>query len=152
MATSGHSALGMVETRGLIAAVEAADAMVKASRVTLLGMEKADAGLVTILIEGETAAVQSAVDAGRAAAEKVGQVVSGHVIPRPATDVQAMQAGELSAPSSTSAPSRSRRGVDIESMTVRELRAYAREQEGLPIKGREIARANRQQLLDALRS
>lgn len=150
MATSGHNALGMVETRGLVAAVEAADAMVKASRVTLLGMEKADAGLVTILIEGETAAVQSAVDAGVAAAEKVGQVVSGHVIPRPASDVHAMQMGERSAPQKASRPKK--RGVDIESMTVRELRAYAREQEGLPIKGREIARANRQQLLDALRS
>lgn len=149
MATSGHNALGMVETRGLVAAVEAADAMVKASRVTLLGMEKADAGLVTILIEGETAAVQSAVDAGRAAAERVGQVVSGHVIPRPAADVHTMQMGELS--SASSARQGSKGGPDIESMTVRELRAYAREQEGLSIKGREIARANRQQLLEALR-
>ncbi len=104
MATSGHNALGMVETRGLIAAIEAADAMVKASRVTLVGMEKADAGLVTILVEGETAAVQSAVDAGTAAAERVGQVVSGHVIPRPASEVHAMQMGE-----STPTPSGSRR-------------------------------------------
>ena len=150
MATSGHNALGMVETRGLIAAIEAADAMVKASRVTLVGMEKADAGLVTILVEGETAAVQSAVDAGTAAAERVGQVVSGHVIPRPASEVHAMQMGE-----STPTPSGSRRkkpGAALEKMTVRELRAYAREQEGLSINGREIARANRQQLLDALRS
>ena len=140
----------MVETRGLVAAVEAADAMVKSARVTLLGMEKADAGLVTILIEGETAAVQSAVDAGRAAAEKVGEVVAGHVIPRPATEVRAMQQGELkarpAASSSSSAPS------DLSSMTVRELRAHARSQEGLSIQGREIARANRQQLLDALRN
>jgi len=135
----------MVETRGLVAAIEAADAMVKSSRVTLLGMEKADAGLVTILIEGDTAAVQSAVDAGCAAAEKVGEVVSGHVIPRPAQDVHAMQMAEASDSPLNSG------SADVESMTVRELRAYAREQEGLSIKGREIARANRQQLLDALR-
>ena len=149
MAASGQNALGMVETRGLIAAVEAADAMVKSSHVTLLGMEKADAGLITILVEGETAAVQSAVDAGRAAAEKVGQVVSGHVIPRPAPEVHAMQTVDASPAKSAAAPSSG--GAEFESMTVRELRAYAREQESLPIKGREIARANRQQLLDALR-
>jgi len=137
----------MVETRGLIAAVEAADAMVKASSVSLLGMEKADAGLVTILIEGETAAVQSSVDAGRAAAEKVGQVVSAHVIPRPANDIRIMQESDVE--SGTRATSS---GEDIESMTVRELRAYARTQEDLSIQGREIARANRQQLLDALRN
>ena len=143
----------MVETRGLVAAVEAADAMVKSARVTLLGMEKADAGLVTILIEGETAAVQSAVDAGRAAAEKVGEVVAGHVIPRPATEVRAMQQGELKArPAASSSSSSSSDPSDLSSMTVRELRAHARSQEGLSIQGREIARANRQQLLDALRN
>lgn len=134
----------MVETRGLVAAVEAADAMVKTSRVTLLGMEKADAGLVTILIEGETAAVQAAVDAGRAAAGRVGEVVSGHVIARPADEIYAMQEADVNPSSSQPA--------DHESMTVRELRAFARTQEGLPIQGREIARANRQQLLDALRN
>jgi len=142
-------ALGMVETRGLIAAVEAADAMVKSARVTLLGMEKADAGLVTILIEGDTAAVQSAVDAGRAAAEKVGEVVSGHVIPRPAAEVRTMQNRDVKATDGSSSLSRT---ADLESMTVRELRAFARTQDDLSIQGREIARANRQQLLDALRN
>ncbi len=144
MSSSGTQALGMVEARGLVGAIEAADAMVKSSRVTLLGMEKADAGLVTILIEGDTAAVQSAVDAGRAAAEKVGTVVSSHVIPRPASEVRAMQSGESRVVASSTSS-------DLESMTVRQLRAHAREQDGLSIKGREIARANRQQLLDALR-
>lgn len=140
----------MVETRGLVAAVEAADAMVKASSVTLLGMEKADAGLVTILIEGETAAVQASVDAGRAAAERVGEVVSGHIIPRPADEVRSMQEADLDASSANTSSSNSRVN-DLESMTVRELRAFARTQDGLSIQGREIARANRQQLLDALR-
>jgi len=76
-------ALGMVETRGLIASIEAADAMVKAARVQLIGKEKVQGGLVTILIVGETAAVKSAVDAGAAAARRVGEVVSTHIIPRP---------------------------------------------------------------------
>ncbi len=145
--TSGHDALGMVETRGLVAAVEAADAMVKASRVTLLGMEKADAGLVTVLVEGETAAVQSSVDAGRAAAERIGAVVSTHVIPRPAAEIHPIL--EVDAPQAQDSTGA---GKDLESMTVRELRSFARGQEGLSIQGREIARANRQQLLDALRS
>ena len=76
-------ALGMVETRGLIASIEAADAMLKAAQVTLVGKERADAGLMTIIVVGETAAVKSAVDAGAMAASRVGQLVSTHVIPRP---------------------------------------------------------------------
>jgi microcompartment protein CcmL/EutN len=76
-------ALGMVETRGLVASIEAADAMVKAAQVTIIAKERADAGLMTILIVGETAAVKSAVEAGAAAAKKVGQLVSTHIIPRP---------------------------------------------------------------------
>ena len=76
-------ALGMVETKGLVASIEAADAMVKAAKVTLLGKERAKAGLITIIVVGETAAVKSAVDAGSAAAQRVGKLVSTHVIPRP---------------------------------------------------------------------
>jgi len=76
-------ALGMVETRGLVASIEAADAMVKAAKVTLVGKERAKAGLITIMVLGETAAVTSAVDAGAAAAQRVGELVSTHVIPRP---------------------------------------------------------------------
>ncbi len=76
-------ALGMVETRGLIASIEAADAMVKAAKVTIVGKERAQAGLITIMVIGETAAVTSAVDAGAAAAQRVGELVSTHVIPRP---------------------------------------------------------------------
>jgi len=76
-------ALGMVETKGLVASIEAADAMVKAAKVTLVGKERAKAGLITIMVVGETAAVKSAVDAGAAAAQRVGNLVSTHVIPRP---------------------------------------------------------------------
>ncbi|MBT8387213.1 MAG: BMC domain-containing protein [Ignavibacteria bacterium] len=76
-------ALGMVETRGLVASIEAADAMVKSAKVTLIGKERALAGLITIMVVGDTAAVKSAVDAGAAAAQRVGELVSTHLIPRP---------------------------------------------------------------------
>jgi len=81
-------ALGMVETRGLIAAIEAADAMVKAANVTLVGKEKIGSGLVTIMVRGDVGAVKAAVEAGSAAAKRVGELVSTHVIPRPHTEVE----------------------------------------------------------------
>ena len=81
-------ALGMIETRGLIGAVEAADAMVKAANVHLIGKEQIGSGLVTVMVRGDVGAVKAAVDAGSCAAEKVGEVVSQHVIPRPHTDVE----------------------------------------------------------------
>lgn len=81
-------ALGMVETRGLIAAIEAADAMVKAANVTLVGKEKIGSGLVTIMVRGDVGAVKAAVEAGSAAAKRVGELVSTHVIPRPHSEVE----------------------------------------------------------------
>lgn len=83
-------ALGMVETRGLVAMVEAADAMVKAANVQLVGWEKIGSGYVTAIVRGDVAAVKSAVDAGAAAASKVGEVLSVHVIPRPHPDIEAV--------------------------------------------------------------
>lgn len=80
--------LGMVETRGLVASIEAADAMVKAANVVLVGQEKIGAGLVTAMVRGDVGAVKAATDAGAAAAAKVGEVVSVHVIPRPHADVE----------------------------------------------------------------
>ena len=80
-------ALGMVECRGMVAMIEAADAMVKTANVTLIGYEKIDAGLVTAIVRGEVAAVKSAVEAGAAAARRIGEVVSTHVIPRPHGEV-----------------------------------------------------------------
>ena len=76
-------ALGMIETRGLVGSIEAADAMVKAAKVELFGKEKATAGLVTMYVYGEVGAVKAATDAGAAAARRVGELVSVHVIPRP---------------------------------------------------------------------
>ena len=85
-----NNALGMVETKGLVGAIEAADAMVKAANVTLTGYEKIGSGLVTVMVRGDVGAVKAAVDAGSAAAAKVGEVVSTHVIPRPHSDVEAI--------------------------------------------------------------
>ncbi|AOR23560.1 BMC domain-containing protein [Clostridium taeniosporum] len=83
-----HDALGMVETKGLIGAIEAADAMVKSANVTLVGYEKIGSGLVTVMVRGDVGAVKAATDAGAAAAQKVGEVVSIHVIPRPHIDTE----------------------------------------------------------------
>ncbi|MBC9783856.1 propanediol utilization microcompartment protein PduA [Heliobacillus mobilis] len=83
-------ALGMVETKGLVGAIEAADAMVKAANVELVGYEKIGSGLVTVLVRGDVGAIKAATDAGAAAARKVGEVVSIHVIPRPHVDVEKM--------------------------------------------------------------
>ncbi|MBP2646180.1 MAG: ethanolamine utilization protein EutM [Firmicutes bacterium] len=81
-------ALGMVETKGLVGSIEAADAMVKAANVVLIGYEKIGSGLVTVMVRGDVGAVKAATEAGAAAAKKVGEVVSTHVIPRPHTDVE----------------------------------------------------------------
>jgi ethanolamine utilization protein EutM len=81
-------ALGLIETRGYVGAVEAADAMVKAAQVDLIGKQQVGGGLVTVLVRGDVGAVKAATDAGAAAAEKVGELVSVHVIPRPHADVE----------------------------------------------------------------
>ena len=82
-----NEARGMIETRGLVAAIEAADAMVKAANVTLLGSEKIGSGLVSVMVRGDVGAVKAAVEAGGAAASRLGEVVATHVIPRPHADV-----------------------------------------------------------------
>ena len=81
-------ALGMIETRGLIGAVEAADAMVKAADVHLIGKQQIGSGLVTVMVRGDVGAVKAATDAGAAAAERVGELISVHVIPRPHNEVE----------------------------------------------------------------
>ena len=90
MANDGHIALGLVETRGLVGAIEAADAMVKAANVTLLGKEMIGGGFVTIMVRGDVGAVKAATDAGAAAAKRVGDLVSVHVIPRPHGDLNSV--------------------------------------------------------------
>ena len=83
-----YNALGMIETRGLVGAVEAADAMVKAANVVLVGREYTGGGLVTVMVRGDVGAVKAATDAGAAAARRVGELVSVHVIPRPHAEVE----------------------------------------------------------------
>jgi Carbon dioxide concentrating mechanism/carboxysome shell protein len=81
-------ALGMIETKGLVGSIEAADAMVKAANVTLIGRELVGGGLVTVMVRGDVGAVKAATDAGAAAAERIGELISVHVIPRPHGDVE----------------------------------------------------------------
>ena len=83
-----QEALGMVETRGLVAAIEAADAMCKAANVTLVGTEKIGSGLVTVMVRGDVGAVKSSVEAGASSASALGELIATHVIPRPHTDVE----------------------------------------------------------------
>ena len=83
-----NNALGMIETKGLVASIEAADAMVKAANVEMMGQEKIGSGLVTVMVRGDVGAVKAAVDAGVAAAENIGEVMSSYVIPRPHDEVE----------------------------------------------------------------
>jgi len=172
-------ALGLVETKGLVGAIEAADAMVKTAHVMLVGKEITKAALVTVKVVGDTAAVRSAVEAGAAAASRVGELVSKHVIPRPAegiddlifaassrseTEVEQLLSGEEieveeveeEAPEEPYAmpeglsPAAQKYYDRLNAMTVHELRSHARSAEGLSIHGREISRANKKQLLEEL--
>lgn len=175
-------ALGLIETRGLVGAIEAADAMTKAAEVRLVGKERADAGLMTVKVIGDVAAVRAAVDAGAAAAQRVGELVSAHVIPRPADDIEMLiytpqtktpsketekpklepESRETRTPGRASEPEQQEllpaEGGDdeqqylewLQGMTVHELRRYARTAEGLNIFGREISRANKEELIKAL--
>ena len=185
-------ALGLIETKGLVGAIEAADAATKAADVELIGKERADAGLMTIKIKGDVAAVRAAVDAGAAAAQRVGELISVHVIPRPDDDTEILiypppsQTKEKprqedipqSKPRQKASP-RKEQSVEevmsppeeivpkapspeplsddeatyrqqLEDMTVHELRRYARGVEGLSIFGRQISRANRDELIAEL--
>jgi microcompartment protein CcmL/EutN len=206
-------ALGLVETRGLVASIEAADAMLKASNVTLISKEKITAGLVTIAVVGDVAAVKSSVDAGAAAAQRVGELVSVHIIPKPddqianilplgkekkprkplptkskkvvektkeAVEEKVEEPEEVSEekieeedilPGATDTIERLRREAlgkegepeketkvtkldmaELEKLNVHQLRRLARSTENFPIKGREISRSNRGQLLDYFQS
>ena len=145
MAWSGQ-ALGLVETRGLVGAIEAADAGTKAADVGFAGKEYADAGLVTVIFRGEVAAVKAAVDAAAAAAERVGQLVSVHVIPQPdpELDIFAEEFEEGDGGGNGGGP------VDLsrlESMKVVELRRAARQVSNFPLKGRNLAKAGRDEIL-----
>ena len=146
-------ALGLIETRGLVGAIEAADAMVKAAKVKLLDKELATGGLVTIRVIGEVGAVRSAVDAGARAAEKVGELISTHIIPRPHDEVEDLLL-YFEAPAETP-PVTERKddwliSQDLGKMSVKNLRALARKTSGITLSGRDISRAGKEQLLKEL--
>jgi len=143
-------ALGMIETKGLVGAIEAADAMVKAAKVRLLPKQLTTGALVLIQVVGEVGAVRSAVDAGARAAEKVGQLISTHIIPRPHDEVEDLI---VYTDSSTSlrTPKQLDSVVSLDKLTVKELRALARATEKFPLKGREISVAGKEQLLKLLK-
>lgn len=205
-------ALGMIETKGLVPAIEAGDAGVKAANVNLLGYEIVQGGLVMVAFTGEVAAVQASVSAGSAAAAKVGQVISEHVIPRPEADLRMVFKGKSAKPEndapppdpegkagpgkevegeavsdakavltakeedvsradvqsgpaasltdeekeedreaeSTGGQERAGDADELETMTVGELRRLARKTSGIAIHGREISRANKDQLIKAI--
>lgn len=153
MSWSGQ-ALGLVETRGLVGAIEAADAGLKAADVRFLGSERADAGLVTVMFGGEVAAVKAAVDAGAAAAERVGHLVSVHVIPRPHPMLDVIEGDDEGGTAAPPVPMKEGRYdlAQLEKARVVELRAIARRIPDFPIRGREVARAGREELLAAFRA
>ncbi len=162
-------ALGMIETRGLVGSIEAADVMVKTANVHILGTEYVRNGLVTVKIIGDVAAVKAAVEAASAAAARVGQVVSTHVIPRPAADVDLIlrkiqppvrtdeephpphRKPESPTPDQQSLPLPEPESDEykrqLEGMTVPQLRTLARQEGGLGIAGRQISKANKEQLV-----
>jgi ethanolamine utilization protein EutM len=143
-------ALGLIETRGLVGAIEAADAGIKAADVTLVGREYADAGLVTVAFRGDTAAVKAAVDAGGAAAERVGQLVSVHVIPQPDDQLDSLMDDVEAGPadSDSNAPLDASR---LSTLKVVDLRRAARRVPKFPLKGRNLAKAGREELLAGFR-
>ena len=148
MVWSGQ-ALGLIETRGLVGAIEAGDAGAKAAAVEFTGSEYADAGLVTVYFSGSVAAVRAAVDAGAAAAERVGRLVSVHVIPQPHPDLDIISDAPREADAGERVPVDPAR---LKSMKVVELRRAARRVPEFPIRGRELARANRDEILDGFRT
>jgi len=156
------NALGMIETKGLIGAIEAADAMVKAANVTLVGKEHIGSGLVTVMVRGDVGAVKAATDAGAAAASRVGELISVHVIARPHGEVESILCHKNDekleeVPVMIESPENSMEEIinepaeDYESLSVVQLRQYARTLKEFPIAGREISKANKDTLLKLMR-
>ncbi len=155
MTWSGR-ALGLIETRGLIGAIEAGDAGVKSAPVELAEAEYADAALVTVCFRGDVAAVKAAVDAGAAAADRVGELVSAHVIPRPHEELDCLASrGKTNGKAKSGPPPEDPAAAETDellSLKVVDLRRAARNVKNFPIQGRMLARANRDEILDGFRS
>ncbi|MFH1569614.1 MAG: BMC domain-containing protein [Gemmatimonadota bacterium] len=162
-----ESAIGLIETRGLVGVIEAADTAAKAADVQLLGIEQVGGGLVSVRFAGDVAAVKAAVEAASQAAARVSELVSAHVIARPHRGTGEMIQGGLrwpgplstvptppAAPSPPEPPGVSLEGLSGEALgvlSVTRLRQLARRTPGLALQGRQISRANKEQLIQALR-
>ncbi len=144
-------ALGLIETKGLVGAIEAADAGLKAANVRLYNQDRADAGLVMVSFVGDVASVKAAVDAGAAAAARVGQLVSVHVIPRPTPELDAIMVEDSPAPPPPMTGGRYDL-VQLEAAKVVDLRGMARRIDDFPLRGRDVARAGRDELLAGFRA
>ena len=140
-------ALGLIETLGFVGVTEAADAATKAAAVELSAVEQIEGGIISIRLLGDVGAVQAAVEAGVHAAQQVGTLVAHHVIPNPHEDLVDV----FGLMEKTDEVGETDEG-DLESLPVHRLRQIARETPGITIQGREISRANREQLLSELRS
>ena len=164
-----EKALGMIETKGLVGSVEAADAMVKAANVTLTGKTRVGGGLVTVFVVGDVGAVKAATDAGAAAADRVGELLSCHVIPRPHQELykilpeieerksetvvtETSDKESVSNPPEESPIAKENAVIsdDLKAMTVVQLRDLARKTEGFELKGRQISAADKMTLLALL--
>lgn len=160
-------ALGLIETKGLVGSIEAADVMLKTANVRLLGTEFIKNGLVTVQIIGEVAAVKAAVDAASAAVARVSQLISTHVIPRPAEDIESIltkyppvspavkkskppSADQQESLSTLASLDNEEYRSQLNKMTVHQLRTLARETGGLGIAGREISKAKKELLISEL--
>ena len=172
-----NEALGLIETKGLVGSIEAADAMVKAANVRLIGKTFVGGGLVTVMITGDVGAVKAATDAGAAAAERVGQLISVHVIARPHNEIssilQDQETQTIHKKATVKTADQVKEKVDepnasvnekvieagdytgtlkeLEKLTVADLRHYVRKLEGFSIAGREISKANKGTLLQELK-
>ena len=151
------AAIGLIETRGLVGVIEAADAAAKSAQVELLGIEQIGAGLVSVRFSGEVAAVQVAVDAGVHAALKVTEVISHHVIPAPHLDLKDLLQGQVPA-APAAAPQQAVAAAaltpdpsELHRLPVVRLRQLVRQLPDSALKGRQVSRANKQALIDELR-
>lgn len=157
MKTMNGQALGFVETLGYIGAVEAADVCLKAANVRLIGIQLVKGGLVMVAVTGDVGSVKAAVDASRTAVEKVGQVISVHVIPRPAADIYKLLVDMGEADAAGPGQKAERDGFltlglieKLNSMKVVELRTLARQSPGINMERNRIKFANRKELMEAL--
>ena len=149
----GRVALGLIETRGLTGAIEAADVAAKAADVRLLGFEQIGGGLVTLRLSGDVASVQAAVQAATQAVERVGELISSHIIPRPHQDLADLlerRNADQPPPTITPPSTPPEENQNLAMLSVARLRQLARSIPELSLKGRQISRANKQELLAAI--